>query len=437
MAHSPHVRSCSRRVSYFRSLGRRSGQYKERPGLCLVLLLLRLSVDGTMSDPVTATSRAYFDHNATTPPDPAVVEVMVRALADFGNPSSVHHFGQRAKAVLDEARSAVAELIGAEPAEIVFTSGGTESDNFALRGAADALDATGRRHLIASAIEHEAVLNTLKALQRRGFLATLLPVDASGVVDPAALESVITRETAIVSVMHANNEIGTVQPVTGLAEIAHRHGALFHTDAVQSVAKIPVDVRTLGVDLLSLSGHKFNGPNGAGALWIKRGTRLVAAMTGGKHERNRRGGTENVPGLAGLGVAARLARAKMTLEGPRIAALRDRLERGVLASVADTAVNGAGSPRVPNTTNISFEGVEAESLLIALDLEGFAVSTGSACSSGTLEPSHVLRAMGLPSHRTQNSIRFSLGAGNTEAEVDALLAKLPDVVGKLRSLVRR
>jgi cysteine desulfurase len=387
---------------------------------------------------VSPTARAYLDHNATTPADPAVVDAVVRALVhDFGNPSSVHHFGQRAKAVLDDARTAVAELIGAEPAEIVFTSGGTEADNFALRGAAEALEATGRRHLIAGAIEHEAVLNTVKALQRRGFTATLLPVGSSGVVDPEALESVITGETAVVSVMHANNEIGTIQPIAALAAIAHRHGALFHTDAVQSIAKIPVDVRALGVDLLSLSGHKFNGPKGSGALWIKRGTRMVATMTGGKHERNRRGGTENVPGIAGLGVAARLARAKLAAEPARIAALRDRLERGVLSAVGGTAVNGGGSPRVPNTTNISFEGVEAESLLIALDLEGFAVSTGSACSSGTLEPSHVLRAMGLSSHRTQNSIRFSLGAGNTDAEIDLLLAKLPATVEKLRSLVRR
>jgi cysteine desulfurase len=382
--------------------------------------------------------RAYFDHNATTPPDPQVREAVMRALTeDFGNPSSVHHFGQRAKAVLDEARSAIADLIGAEPGEVVFTSGGTEADNLALRGAAEAAEPGGRRHLITSAIEHEAVLNTVKALTKRGWTATVLPVDASGIVSPAALASAMTRETAVVSVMHANNEIGTIQPVADLAAIAHEFGAVFHTDAVQSVAKIPVNVRTLGVDLLSLSAHKFNGPKGTGALWIRRGTRLVSTMTGGKHERNRRGGTENVPGVAGMGVAARLARQKLATESPRIATLRDRLERGVLATVTGTVVNGALDARVPNTTNISFDGVEAESLLIALDLEGFAVSTGSACSSGTLEPSHVLRAMGLPSHRTQNSIRFSLGLGNDEAQVDALLAKLPSVVGKLRTLVRR
>jgi cysteine desulfurase len=382
--------------------------------------------------------RAYFDHNATTPPDPLVVEAVARALADdFGNASSVHHFGQRAKALLDEARTLVGQLIGAEPAEIVFTSGGTESDNLALRGAAEALEVTGKRHIITTSIEHEAVLNTVKALVKRGWTSTLLPVDSTGIVAPASLAAVISRETAIVSVMHANNEIGTIQPIADLAAIAHEHGALFHTDAVQSVAKIAVDVKALGVDLLSLSAHKFNGPKGSGALWIRRGTRLVSTMTGGKHERNRRGGTENVPGIAGMGVAARLAKGKLTAEGARVAALRDRLEAGILERVPGTIVNGARSPRVPNTTNISFDGVEAESLLIALDLEGFAVSTGSACSSGTLEPSHVLRAMNLPSHRTQNSIRFSLGAGNTQEQVDALLAKLPSVVGKLRTLVRR
>jgi cysteine desulfurase len=382
--------------------------------------------------------RAYFDHNATTPPAPEATDAVVRALREeFGNASSVHHFGQRAKAVLDDARSAVGALLGAEPAELVFTSGGTESDNLALRGAAEALEPSGRRHIVTSGIEHEAVLNTVKALVKRGWTSSILPVDASGVIAPSSLASVISRQTAIVSVMHANNEIGTIQPIADLAAIAHEHGALVHTDAVQSAGKIGVNVKDLGVDLLSISAHKFNGPKGAGALWIRRGTRLVPTMTGGKHERNRRGGTENVPGIAGMGVAARLAREKLAAEGPRLATLRDRLERGILERVPGTLVNGALTPRVPNTTNISFDGVEAESLLIALDLEGFAVSTGSACSSGTLEPSHVLRAMGLPSHRTQNSIRFSLGLGNTEAEVDALLAKLPGVVSKLRTLVRR
>ena len=381
--------------------------------------------------------RIYFDHNATTPVAPAVAEAMSAALVDdFGNASSVHHFGQRAKARLDEARSELAALVHAEPSEIVFTSGGTEADNLALRGAAEALEPTGRRHLVASAIEHEAVLVTLKALARRGWKTTLLPVDATGIVRLETLEESLTDETAIVSVMHANNEIGTIQPVAELARLAHARGALFHTDAVQSVGKIPVDVRALGVDLLSLSAHKFNGPKGAGALWIKRGTRLTAHMTGGKHERNRRGGPANKAARGGRGEGARRADAPQDPEAGRVGRLRDRLEAGVLARVAGTAVNGAREQRVPNTTNISFDGVEAESLLIALDLEGIAVSTGSACSSGTLEPSHVLRAMGLPAHRTQNSIRLSLGAGNTAEEVDELLAKLPLVVDKLRSLTR-
>ena len=379
--------------------------------------------------------RIYFDHNATTPVDPAVGAAVARVMTEeFGNASSVHHFGQRAKAVLDEARSAVAALLNAEPSEIVFTSGGTESDNFALRGVAEALEPTGRRHLIASSIEHEAVLVTLRALARRGWQITLLSVDASGIVSPEALAAALTDHTALVSVMHANNEIGTIQPIAELARLTHARGALFHTDAVQSIGKIPVDVRTLGVDLLSLSAHKFNGPKGAGALWIKRGARVAAILTGGKHERNRRAGTENVPAVAGLGVAAGLAGAKAATEGVRLAALRDRLENAILAKVPGTAINGSREPRVPNTTNISFEAIEAESLLIALDLEGVAVSTGSACSSGTLEPSHVLRAMGLPSPRTQNSIRFSLGAGNTEAEVDFVVSKLPAIVDKLRSL---
>ena len=382
--------------------------------------------------------RVYFDYNATSPLSPEAIEALVRANRDlFGNASSVHHFGQQAKAALDEARSSCASLIGADPSEVVFTSGGTESDNFAIRGGAEAMEALSRRQLIATAIEHEAVLNTLKALARRGWRTTLLPVDQSGIVSPDELRGAITDQTAIVSVMHANNEIGTIQPIAELAAIAHEHGALMHTDAVQSVGKIPVDVRALGVDLLSLSAHKFNGPKGVGALWIRRGTRMLPILTGGKQERNRRAGTENLPAVAGLGAAARLAGEKMRSEGARLAALRDRMEEGILSRVPGSAVNGARAPRVPNTTNISFDRVEAESLLIALDLEGVAVSTGSACSSGTLEPSHVLRAMGYPSHRTQNSLRFSLGLYSTEEEVDFVVHTLPRLVENLRGLTGR
>jgi cysteine desulfurase len=382
--------------------------------------------------------RVYFDYNATTPLAPQVAEAVARASQDlFGNASSVHYFGQQAKAAVDEARSAVAALIQADASEIVLTSGGTEADNFAIRGGAEAAEVTGRRHLVASAIEHEAVLNTLKALARRGWRTTLVPVDQSGVISPDRLRDALADDTAIVSVMHANNEIGTIQPIAELSTIAHARGALIHTDAVQSAGKIPVDVRELGVDLLSLSAHKFNGPKGTGALWIKRGTRLQPILTGGKHERNRRAGTENVPAIVGMGVAARLAIAKMSGEATRVGALRDRLEDGILRAVPGTAVNGARTTRVPNTTNISFDRVEAESLLIALDLEGVAVSTGSACSSGTLEPSHVLRAMGLPAHRTQNSLRFSLGMFSTEEEVDRVVEVLPRLVEKLRGLTRK
>jgi cysteine desulfurase len=382
--------------------------------------------------------RVYFDYNATTPLAPEVIEAVARASRDtFGNASSVHHFGQQAKAALDDARSELATLIHGDPSEIVFTSGGTEADNMAIRGAAEAIEPTGRRHLIASAIEHEAVLNTLKALARRGWRTTLLSVDDSGIVAPDRLREALADDTALVSIMHANNEIGTIQPIAELALLAHERGALLHTDAVQSVGKIPVDVRALGADLLSLSAHKFNGPKGAGALWIKRGTRLLPIVTGGKHERNRRAGTENVPAIAGLGVATRLAGGKLGVEAARVAALRDRLEEGILRGVPGTAVNGARGSRVPNTSNISFDRVEAESLLIALDLEGIAVSTGSACSSGTLEPSHVLRAMGLSTHRTQNSLRFSLGMFSTDAEVDRVVEVLPRLVEKLRGLTQK
>ena len=327
--------------------------------------------------------RIYLDHNATTPMEPEVVDRMTAALRDeFGNPSSVHHFGQRAKAALDEARTEVACLVGGEPSEIVFTSGGTESDNIAIRGVAEALESSGRRHLIASAIEHEAVLNTLKALARRGWRTTLLPVDQTGIATADALRAALTDDTALVSVMQANNEIGTIQPIAELARVAHERGALFHTDAVQSAAKVPVNAKELGVDMLSVSAHKFYGPKGVGALWIRRGVRVLPLMTGGSQERSRRAGTENVAGIVGMGVAAGIARRKIADEAARLSTLRNRLETGILNAVAGTAVNGAREPRVPNTTNISFDRVEAESLLIALDLEGIAVSTGSACSSG-------------------------------------------------------
>jgi cysteine desulfurase len=381
--------------------------------------------------------RIYLDHNATTPLSAGAYERMAAVLrAEFGNASSVHYFGQRGKALIDEARTHVAALVGAEPSEIIFTGSGTESDNLAIRGIAEALEPTGRKHLIASSIEHEAVLNTLKALARRGWRCTLLSVDESGIVSPDALSEVIDDDTALVSVMHANNEIGTVQPIAELAAIAHQRRVAFHTDAVQSTAKIATDVKALGVDLLSLSAHKFYGPKGVGALWVRRGLRLQPSMTGGRQERGRRAGTENVAGIVGMGAAAQEALAAMAEEGARLAMLRDRLERSILESVPGTMRNGAARPRVPNTTNISFDRVEAESLLIALDLEGIAVSTGSACSSGTLEPSHVLKAMGLPAHRTQNSIRFSLGASTTEADVERLVALLPGIVQKLRSLTR-
>ena len=394
-----------------------------------------LSISANVRIRIRAVQRIYLDHNATTPLLPAVLDRMTVVLREqFGNPSSVHHFGQQAKSAIDEARTAVADLIGAEPSEVLFTSGGTEADNIAIRGTVEALEPAGRRHVIASAIEHEAVLNTLKALTRRGWRTTLLPVDQTGIVSPLALRETLTDDTAVVSVMHANNEIGTIQPIAELAAVARERGALFHTDAVQSAGKVPINVRALGVDMLSMSAHKFYGPKGVGALWVRRGVRVLPLLTGGRQERNRRAGTENVPGIVGMGVAARAAAAKMSEEGRRLTALRDRLESGILRVVSGTAVNGLVAARVPNTTNISFDRVEAESLLIALDLEGIAVSTGSACSSGTLEPSHVLKAMGFNAHRAQNSIRFSLGMSNTEEQIDHVIAILPRIVAKLRSL---
>jgi len=378
----------------------------------------------------------YLDHNATTRPYPDVVAAMTEHLAvTFGNASSIHSFGQRAKSVMDDARAALSALIDAEPTEIVLTGSGTEADNLALRGAAEALEGSGRRHLVTTAIEHEAVLNTVKALQRRGWSATVLPVDASGVISVEAIQRALTPSTGLVSVMHANNEIGTIQPIEAIAPLVRSHGALLHTDAVQTTGRIPVSVRRLGADLISLSGHKFGGPKGVGALWIRRGLRLVPQMTGGRQERSRRGGTENVPSIAGLGVAAQIAARRLD-DWRSVTELRDRLEQSVLATIPGTTVNGDPTRRLPNTSNISFDGVEADALLMALDLEGIAVSTGSACSSGTLEPSHVLRAMGLPAARATNALRFSLGLDNTADDIDSVLAVLPAVVTRLRRLSR-
>ena len=379
--------------------------------------------------------RTYLDHNATTPLDPLVADRMAQAMREtWGNASSIHHFGQQAKAALDLARGEVGSLIGADASELVFTAGGTESDNLAIRGAAEALEPSGRKHLVTSAIEHEAVLNTMKSLQRRGWRVSIVPVDASGIVSVDRVREAITDDTALVSVMHANNEIGTIQPIAAISALAHDKGALMHTDAVQSAGKIAVDVRALGVDMLTIAGHKFYGPKGTGALWVKRGVRLISPITGGRQERSRRAGTENVPALVGFGVAAGIAARKWQTEGPRLAALRDRLETGILSTISGTDRNGAASPRVPNTTNISIDRVESESMLIGLDLAGIAVSSGSACSSGTLEPSHVLKAMGLPHARTLGSIRFSFGTANTDADVDRVLEALPALVEKLRSL---
>ncbi len=382
--------------------------------------------------------RIYLDYNATAPVPGEVADAVSAALRECpGNASSIHAFGQRAKAVLDEARTAVAGLIGAEPSEIVFTSGGTESDNLAVRGIAEARSNGDPVALVTTTIEHEAVLNTVKTMGRRGWPVTLLPAGPSGVVAVEALARALDacgdRPPALVSVMLVNNELGTVQPVKALAALARARGVPFHTDAVQAVGRVPVDVRDLGVDLLSIAGHKFGAPKGVGALWVRRGVALQAQFTGGRQERGRRAGTENIPAIEGLRVAAEIAARRLPSEAPRQAALRDRLERGLLERVPGVFVNGDPAARVPNTTNVSFEGVEGESLVIGLDLEGIAASTGSACSSGTLEPSHVLRAIGLPPARVEGAVRFSLGPATTAEDVDRVLDAVPAIVSRMRS----
>ena len=378
--------------------------------------------------------RIYLDHNATTPMDPRVLEAMLPVLREgFGNPSSLHWYGQQARALLDEARAEVARLIGATPSEIVFTGSGTEADNMALRGAASAARAP-RRKILYSAIEHHAVMNTARALAEEGFPVEVVKAGADGVVDLDDLRAKTDETTALVAVMRANNETGVIQPVEEAARIAHAAGALLHCDGVQAAGKIPVDVQALGVDTLALSAHKFYGPKGVGMLYVKRGTRLKPWARGGSQERNRRAGTENVAGIVGLGRAAALAADDLATEAPRLEGLRDRLEQRLLA-IPGARRNGEG-PRVPNTANISFEGIEAESLLMALDLAGIAVSTGAACAAGAVEPSHVLRGMGLPVERVQGSIRLSLGRSTSADAVDRAADAIAAAVEKQRAVAR-
>lgn len=376
----------------------------------------------------------YMDHAATTPVRPEVVEAMLPYFSErFGNPSSLYALAREAKEAVEEARGRVAAAIGARPEEVFFTSGGTESDNWAVKGVAAALRKRGD-HIITSAIEHHAVLHPCQALEKQGYRVTYLPVDEFGRVDPGAVEDAITDRTILVSVMAANNEIGTIQPIAEIGRIAHDHGILFHTDAVQAIGAYPVDVDAMGADLLALSAHKFGGPKGTGALYIRRGTRIATFMDGGAQERGRRAGTENVPGIVGLGRAIELAVGEMPRSSARIAAMRDRMIRGILNAIPDTRLNGHPTERLPNNVNVAFRYVEGESILLLLDSLGIAASTGSACTSASLEPSHVLLACGLPPEQGHGSLRLTLGPGNTEDDTDYVLSVLPGVIERLRQI---
>lgn len=378
--------------------------------------------------------RVYLDHNATTPTHPEVVKAILPYYKEvFGNASSVHQFGQQARKAIDEAREKIANFIGASPKEIVFTSGGTEADNFALKGVAYANEKKGK-HIITSSMEHHAVLNPCKYLEKKGFKVTYLPVDKYGLVDPEEVRRAITKETILISIIHANNEVGTIEPVTEIGKIAKEIGIYFHTDAVQTVGKIPVNVNELNIDLLSLSGHKIYGPKGIGVLYIRKGTRIQPLIQGGHHELNRRAGTENVPAIVGLGKAIEIAKATMEKESMRLTNLRNRLCGGIGEKIECVHLNGHPGKRLPNTLNMSFEFVEGESMILSLDLKGIAVSTGSACTSGSLEPSHVLKAMRVDPAVAQGSIRFSLGKDNTEEDIDYVLEVLPEIISRLRAM---
>jgi cysteine desulfurase len=380
--------------------------------------------------------RIYLDHNATTPVEPAVLDAMLPFFSgDFGNASSIHTFGQRARSAVETAREQVAALLNARPQEIVFTSGGTESDNHAIFGVVNAAAAAATaKHIITSSLEHEAVLNTCQALEKQSVAVTYLPVNRDGLINLDDLRKSLRPETVLITVMHANNELGTVQPLAEIGRIAAEADIYFHTDAVQSVGKIPVDVKSLRLDLLSLSGHKLYAPKGIGALFIKGGARIRQFLYGGHHQRGFRPGTENVAGIVGLGKAAELARIALDSDAQRISGLRDKLEHGLLSRIPDSHANAANAPRTPNTSNITFSGIEGEALIIALDLKGLACSTGAACSSGAVEPSHVLTAIGLPASEARASIRFSLGRHTTAADIDAALEIVPVAVALLRQL---
>ena len=375
--------------------------------------------------------RVYLDNNATTPVLPEVLEAMRPYFAEhFGNASSIHHHGQETRAAVERARESVAALLGCRASEIVFTSGGTEGDNLAISGLARAGD-----HVISSTIEHHAVLNSCKHLEAIGCEVTYVPVDGRGLVDPDDVRRALRPNTKLITIMMANNETGVLQPVEEIGKIAAEADVYFHTDAVQAAGKVPIEVKRIGCDLLSISGHKLHAPQGVGALYVGKGTILQPMFYGGSHERSRRAGTENVPGIIGLGKAAEIAKEALDRgDLAKMAAMRDRIEQTILSQVEATGVNGEGAPRVPNTTNIHFDYIEGEALVIALDLKGLAVSTGAACSSGAIEPSHVLTAMGLPPEIARASLRFSLGKQNTPDDVEFALDLVPQTVARLREL---
>ncbi len=378
--------------------------------------------------------RVYLDNNATTPVSPEVLEAMLPFFKEnFGNPSSIHWAGREARKYLDISREQVANLLNCRPSEIVFTSSGTESDNFAIKGVAELLKDKGN-HIITTRIEHPAVLNTCKYLETEGYRVTYLPVDSYGMVDPEDVKKAIDKDTILISIMWANNEIGNILPIEEIGKIAKERRIYFHTDAVQAVGKIPIDLKSVNVDLLSMSGHKIHAPKGVGVLYIKNGIKLMPLIHGGHHEKNRRAGTENLAGIVGLGKACEIAKQEFNEKNGYLTGLRDRLYNGIINNIDNVKLNGHPVKRIPTTLNLSFEFVEGEGLLLSLDLEGIAASTGSACSSGSLEPSHVLTAMGIRPEIAQGAIRFSIGKYNTPEEIDYVIEVLPKIVERLRSM---